>query len=129
MFEIILEILPVIFLVISAGLSIAAGVGLLRFPDVLTRLHAVTKPQIFGVLLTIAAIAIDQRSVSTLIALIPVFIFQTLNAPVAAHMVGRASYRTGKVAREDLILDELKPAVERAYEKNDHSNAGLEEES
>lgn len=117
--EMILDLIPIVFIAIAAALSVAAGVGLLRFPDVLTRLHAVTKPQIFGVLLTIAAIAIDQRSWTTLIALIPVFVFQTLNAPVSAHMVGRASYRTGKVAREDLILDELKPAVERAQPNRD----------
>lgn len=105
----------------AAVLSVSAGIGLLRFPDVLTRLHAVTKPQIFGVLLVIAAVAIDQRSWVTLMALAPVFVFQSLTAPVVAHMVARSSYRTGRFARDNLIIDQLKPAIERA--KDAHASA------
>lgn len=95
-------------------LSVVAGIGLLRFRDVLSRLHAATKPQIFGLLLIIAAIALDQRSFVTLLALLPVFVFQSLTAPVAAHMVGRAAYRTGQLDPDSLVVDELAPAVERA---------------
>jgi len=97
-------------------LSVAAAIGLLRFPDALSRLHAATKPQIFGLLLVIAAIALEQRSWGTLLALLPVFIFQTLTAPVSAHMVGRAAYRTGQIDTESLVIDELGPAIERAQE-------------
>lgn len=124
MFERIIELLPPILMVIAAALSVAAGIGLLRFPDVLTRLHAVTKPQVFGVLVTVAAIAIDQRSVTTLIALLPVFAFQLLTAPISAHMVGRASYRTGKFSHDNLIADELEPAIELA-KKDDNQEGTL----
>lgn len=102
-------------LVLLAGiLSVAAGIGLLRFPDAMTRMHAVTKPQIFGLLLIIAAVAIDQRSFMTLFALIPAFVFQSLNAPVSAHMVARAAYRAGQVDEETLVIDELGPAIDRS---------------
>jgi multicomponent Na+:H+ antiporter subunit G len=37
-----------------------------------------------------------------------------LTAPVAAHLVGRAGYRTGKVRRDLLVVDELTEAQERA---------------
>lgn len=109
-----MDVTAVVFVVLAAALSVAAGIGLLRFPDALSRLHAATKPQIFGLLLIIAAIALDQRSVATLLALVPVFVFQSLTAPVAAHMVGRAAYRTGQLDNDTLVIDELKPAIERS---------------
>ncbi|GAB2559806.1 monovalent cation/H(+) antiporter subunit G [Leucobacter ruminantium] len=114
MFEQILDLAAVVCVFLAAVLSVAAGVGLLRFRDALSRLHAATKPQIFGLLLIIAAIALDQRSVSTLLALVPVFVFQSLTAPVAAHMVGRAAYRTGQLDTSTLVVDELRPAIERS---------------
>ncbi|MBN9613000.1 MAG: monovalent cation/H(+) antiporter subunit G, partial [Actinobacteria bacterium] len=90
------------------------------FPDALSRLHAATKPQIFGLLLVIAAIALESRSFATLAALTPVFIFQCLTAPIAAHMVGRAAYRTGQIDPETLMVDELGPAIRRS-ERGDTS--------
>lgn len=113
-FERILDMLALVCVLGAAAFSVAAGIGLLRFPDALSRLHAATKPQIFGLLLVIAAIALDQRSFPTLIALLPVFVFQSLTAPVAAHMVGRAAYRTGELDSTTLTVDELGPAIERA---------------
>jgi multicomponent Na+:H+ antiporter subunit G len=111
-----MDLAAMVCVFLAAVLSVAAGVGLLRFPDALSRLHAATKPQIFGLLLVIAAIALDQRSVATLLALVPVFVFQSLTAPVAAHMVGRAAYRTGQLDTGTLVVDELGPAIERANE-------------
>lgn len=110
----VMDLLAVVCVLLSAVLSVSAGVGLLRFPDALSRLHAATKPQIFGLLLVIGAIALDQRSIATLLALVPVFILQALTAPIAAHMVGRAAYRTGQLDEKTLVIDELGPAIDAA---------------
>ncbi|GAA1590389.1 monovalent cation/H(+) antiporter subunit G [Leucobacter aridicollis] len=114
MFDQILDVIALICLLLAAALSAAAGIGLLRFTDALSRLHAATKPQIFGLLLVVAAVAIDQRSLGVFLALVPVFVFQALTAPTAAHMVGRAAYRTGQLDSRTILVDELGPAVERA---------------
>lgn len=116
MFDQIIDLLAAGCVFLAAVLSVAAGIGLLRFPDALSRLHAATKPQIFGLLLIIAAVALEHRSIETLLALVPVFVFQSLTAPVAAHMVGRAAYRTGQLDAETLVVDQLGPAIERASE-------------
>lgn len=108
------DIAAAVCVFLAALLSVAAGIGLLRFPDTLSRMHAATKPQIFGLLLIIAAVALDQRSFVTLFALVPAFVFQSLTAPISAHMVGRAAYRAGQVDTEDLVVDELGPAIERS---------------
>lgn len=109
-----LDLAAAILLVLGGALSLAAGVGLLRFPDALTRLHAGTKPQILGLVFVVAAIALADRSWSTLLALLPVVLFQMLTAPVAAHMVGRAGYRTGNYREDLMVRDDLADAVDEA---------------
>ncbi|RZU74092.1 multisubunit sodium/proton antiporter MrpG subunit [Micromonospora kangleipakensis] len=94
-------------LVAGALLSLAAGIGVLRFPDVLDRMHAATKPQVLGVLLLLAGVALRLRTPSDLGMLALVAIFQLATAPVAAQMVGRAAYRSGRVDRALLDTDEL----------------------
>jgi multicomponent Na+:H+ antiporter subunit G len=109
-----LDLLAAISLLLGALLSVAAGVGLVRFPDALSRMHAATKPQILGLVFVVIAIALESREWSTLLLLIPVVLFQMLTAPISAHMVGRAGYRTGNFDHELMIADELEAEVERA---------------
>ncbi|WP_166870175.1 MULTISPECIES: monovalent cation/H(+) antiporter subunit G [unclassified Salinibacterium] len=106
-------------LVLAGLLSVAAGIGLLRFPDALSRMHAATKPQILGLMFVIAAIALADRHWSTVLALLPVLIFQMFTAPISAHMMGRAGYRTGNFDEEYILTDDLEAAVNRATREQD----------
>ncbi len=112
--DLILDVLTGVCLVLGAFLSFAAGVGLLRFPDAIARMHATTKPQILGLVFIVAAIALQDRRWTTLLVLLTILLFQMLTAPISAHMVGRAGYRTGVVAPGSLLVDELKDAIEAA---------------
>ncbi|GAA2714392.1 monovalent cation/H(+) antiporter subunit G [Micromonospora olivasterospora] len=94
-------------LVAGGLLSLAAGIGVLRFPDVLDRLHAATKPQVLGVLLLLAGLALRLRTSADLGMILLVAVFQLATAPVAAQMVGRAAYRSGRVNRDLLDADDL----------------------
>ena len=102
----------------GAFLAFAAGVGVLRFPDLLARMHAGTKPQVLGLALVLIGLALRLRSGGAVWALILVAVFQMLTAPVAAHMVGRAGYRTGKVRSDLLVVDELTSDQERAQARD-----------
>jgi multicomponent Na+:H+ antiporter subunit G len=108
------EIAAAVCLMIGALLSLAAGIGLLRFPDALSRMHAATKPQITGLAFILLAIGLEARNWATISTLILVMLFQMLTAPVAAHMIGRAAYRTRHLRRELLLTDELADVVDRA---------------
>ena len=123
-FDETLDLLAAICLLLGAFLTLAAGVGLLRFPDALSRLHAATKPQILGLLFVVTAVALDARSFTTLLALVPVLLFQIFTAPISAHMVGRAGYRTRNFRPETLVVDELEQAVDRATEE-ERAEGGL----
>ncbi|MET8836508.1 monovalent cation/H(+) antiporter subunit G [Micromonospora sp. NPDC004540] len=95
------------FLLAGALLSLVAGIGVLRFPDVLDRMHAATKPQVLGVLLLLAGLALRLRTPSDLGMIALVAVFQLATAPVAAQMIGRAAYRSGRFDRDLLDADEL----------------------
>ncbi|MBR7833836.1 monovalent cation/H(+) antiporter subunit G [Actinospica durhamensis] len=73
--------------------SLIAGIGLLRLPDVLTRMHAATKPQVLGLLMVVFGVALRLRDANDITTLILVGLFQTWTVPVAAHMVARAARR------------------------------------
>jgi multicomponent Na+:H+ antiporter subunit G len=93
-------------LVLGALLTLTAAIGIVRFPDVLTRMHSATKPQVLGLLAILLGLGIrlhDLRSVG-LLALVA--LFQLVTSPIASHMVGRASFRAGHVG-SNLVVDEL----------------------
>jgi multicomponent Na+:H+ antiporter subunit G len=62
-------------------------------------MHAVTKPQVLGLVLLLTAVGLRVRSWPAITLLVLVIIFQLLTGPVAAHMVGRAAYRRRDVPR------------------------------
>lgn len=97
-------------LLAGSSLTLVAAIGLLRFPDLLSRMHSATKPQVLGVLLVVAGLALRLRDPGATAVLVLVCTAQMLTAPVASHMVGRASFRAGQVREDLLVVDELTDA-------------------
>jgi multicomponent Na+:H+ antiporter subunit G len=103
------DVVTAVLVLSGALMCFAAGVGLLRFPDVLTRLHAATKPQIFGLMAITADVAVNNFSVGTVTMVVAIVSFQALTAPMAAHLVARAAYDTHHLRTDLLVVDELGP--------------------
>lgn len=100
-----------VLLILGAALSTVAGIGLFRFPDQLSRMHAGTKPQVLGLLLVLMALAFAWRTWVWVPVLLLAWVLQMLTAPVSAHLVGRAGYRTKHLRREMLFADDLADVV------------------
>ena len=113
--DVVLDVLAALFLLGGSVLTLAAGVGLVRFPDLLARMHTATKPQVLGLILMMLGLALRLRSGPVMWMLLLVALFQMVTSPVAAHMVARAGYRTGKVRKELLVADELTRDLELAH--------------
>ncbi len=101
------DVVAVVLLVAGSFLCLTAGLGLVRFPDVLTRMHSGTKPQVLGVLLIMVGAAIRLNGWSATWMLLLVAVFQMLTAPVSAHMISRVAYRRRHVRRDLMVVDEL----------------------
>ena len=109
-----IDVVSAVFMVVGAIMSLGAAIGLLRFPDLLSRMHAATKPQVLGLFLLLASIGLQMRTWWVWPVLVVAWIFQLLTVPVSAHMVGRAGYRTKHLHRELLTSDELDAVVQKA---------------
>ncbi|MDQ2660684.1 MAG: monovalent cation/H(+) antiporter subunit G [Actinomycetota bacterium] len=96
-----------VLILLSAFLSMAAGIGIVRFPDVLTRLHAATKPQVAGLAFALLAIIVQVPTWGVVTTAVLIMTFQLLTQPMTAHMLGRSAYRSDHVRRDLLIEDDL----------------------
>ena len=101
-------------LLLGAFLCLAGAIGLVRFHDTLSRLHAATKPQTLGLILILTGLALTLRTWAAVTTLVLVAATQFFTGPVSAHLVGRAAYRTGTVDRDGLIVDELSDALQQS---------------
>ena len=130
----IFNIIILIFLALGVFFNFLAGVGLLRFPDVYTRLHAGTKCTTFGsIFLCGSVILIGLRAwfspymgfsgtngsvlaIHTAVALVAIL----LTNPTGAHAIARAAHRSG-VKPVGAVIDDLegKPARKSVSKKEE----------
>lgn len=103
----VVDVVSVVFLLLGSSLALVAGLGLVRFPDVLTRLHAGTKPQVAGVLLIMTGGAMRLWDTPRVWELLLVAVLQMLTAPLAAHMISRIAVHRRHVRRDLLVADDL----------------------
>jgi multicomponent Na+:H+ antiporter subunit G len=104
---IVIDIVVAVLLLTGVGLAMIAALGLQQFPDVFARMHAATKPATLGLLLIATGTAIHLAEPRATAKLFLVVVLQFITAPVAAHMVGRAAYRSGDQLSPHTALDEL----------------------
>ncbi len=82
------------FLLAGGFFCLVAGIGVLRMKDVFSRMHAATKAGTMGLaLIGIGAMVMADGWRETFEVLV-VFLFMTATAPIGAHLIGRAAFRT-----------------------------------
>jgi multicomponent Na+:H+ antiporter subunit G len=95
-------------IVLGALLMLLAAVGVLRLPDVFSRMHAGTKAASLALALILVAAAVLTPDAVARVKLVVAVAFQFFTAPVAAHLIGRAAYRAGVPLYEQTRFDELR---------------------
>src|SRR5690554_7762816 len=120
------EILKEGLILIGALFMLLAALGLVRLPDLLTRMHATTKAATLGATLIMLAVPIHFAQVAAVARAFGVILFIMMTAPVAAHVIDRAGYFVGSRLWEGTLKDELRPN----YDPLTHElKSGLETES
>ncbi len=83
-------------LLIAGGVFFLAGtLGLLRFPDVYSRLHALTKADNVGLGLMIAGLAVQAESWAVVGKLLLIWVLVLLAGASVAHLVARGALQRG----------------------------------
>ncbi|MQA89029.1 MAG: sodium:proton antiporter [Gemmatimonas sp.] len=90
-----IDILSWVFLASGAFFMLVAGVGVLRMPDVFTRLHAAGIKDTLGAALTIIGLMLQAGLTLVAVKLALIWIFLWFTSPVASHSVARAALLGG----------------------------------
>ena len=92
------EMIVLILIFLGSLFILIAAIGLLRFRDIYSRMHATTKATSFGLLLLLTGVALHFLTAVVLIKAILVIVFIYLTAPLAAHAVSKS---LGKPRKKD----------------------------
>lgn len=110
--DIVQNYLAGLLIIIGAAFVLVASIGLIRLPDVYSRMHAASKAGTLGsgvMLLALAVVSNDQAIVTRALAGI---LFFLLTAPISAHLLAKAAYAAGYQLWEHSVLDEMESDVE-----------------
>ena len=103
-----LDVITGVLVLSGSVLALTASIGVVRFPDTLSRMHAATKPQVLGLLLVLIGAAIRLRGNVDVGMMILTAMFTLITAPVVANRVGQLAYREQNVRDDLLTVDELR---------------------
>jgi multicomponent Na+:H+ antiporter subunit G len=101
------NVAAVIVAALGIILMMVAGIGLLRMPDLLTRMHASSKAGTLGAALVLLAVALHFGDAAVTVRVVVVCAFLLLTAPIASHVIARAAYRVGVPLSDETVVDEL----------------------
>ena len=122
-FVAVIDWIAILCLLAGALLSLVAAVGLIRFPDLLSRMHTAAKPQVLGMLLVLVGVGlrlvpVEETNVFNVGTLLLVALFQVVTVPVAGHIAARVGYRTGRIRTDLMVHDELAERLARKREED-----------
>lgn len=117
--------LNLVLLLLGTFFGLVAAVGLLRMPDVLMRMHAATKAGTLGAGLLLLSVGLASGELAVALRALATIGFLFLTAPVAAHAIGRAAYRSGQVRLwEGTFVDEFAPHARGTKDDRTDAPAG-----
>lgn len=108
----ILYYLAGILLVVGALFSLTAAFGLLRLPDLYTRMHSASKAGTVGSGLALLAIALASFEGAVILRALLGIVFFMLTAPISAHLLARAAYVAGYRPASGFVVDDLEKSNE-----------------
>lgn len=102
-----------VLLLVGAVFTLLAAVGVVRLPDLYTRMHAASKAGAVGGGLILLAVAVLSQDAAVSLRAIIGMVFLWLTTPVSAHLLARASYLSGYRPCKETMIDELAPNKEQ----------------
>lgn len=114
----IFEIIIVFFLIIGSLFIFVAALGLVRFPDLYTRMHAAAKSTSLGIGFMLIGTIFHFVSLLVFLKAIAVILFIFLTMPIASHMISRVAYLRRVPVWEKTEVDEMGTALKKEAGNN-----------
>ena len=94
-------------ILIGAVFALLGALGVLRFPDVYTRLHAASKAGPLGVGLILLGAGLHSGEPLTILRSVIGLLFVVLVSPISAHLLARAALKSGIPPSKSTSIDEF----------------------
>jgi multicomponent Na+:H+ antiporter subunit G len=106
-------------LIVIGGLfTLTAAIGLLRLPDLYTRMHAASKAGTVGSCVMLIALAIHADSLAISLRALAGVGFFLLTAPISAHLLAKAAHKAGYSLWARSVRDDLGDPAKRGAEQS-----------
>lgn len=102
-----MNVLASALLLTGCAFLLLAAVGIVRMPDLYIRMSSSSKAVTLGVGCLALGLALHMNDAGVTTRAVLLIALFLLKAPVAAHMLGRAAYRTGVPLWKATIIDEM----------------------
>lgn len=103
-----------VLMVMGAALMLMGAVGVVRFQDVLARMHSLSKATTLGLVLVLVGGAVGLREVNDITYLLLGGVLQVMTSPVGTNLLARATYLAEGIHHDVDDIDELADALARA---------------
>ncbi len=106
--DIVITICSGFFLLVGSFLCISGGIGLLRFPDFYTRMHAVGVTDTLGAGMILVGLMILSTDLLVFSKLVMVLLFTLLIGPTTSHVLAKAAFHNGLQPKDSNNLSQTK---------------------
>ena len=110
------ELVVIVLFGLGSALVLLAAVGIVRMPDLFTRMHVATKSATLGVGLLVIGVGVYFGDLAVFTRVLLVVLFFLLTQPVGAHLLGRAGYIVRVPVWEGTKWDELENMYDHEHE-------------
>ena len=107
------DLITGLMLLIGAVFVFSASIGLLRFPDVYTRMHSASKAGTVGSGVLLLALAVYSMEFSVFSRALAGIAFFLITAPISAHLIARVAYITGTKPWKGTAIDQYAANVRK----------------
>ncbi|TXI06972.1 MAG: monovalent cation/H(+) antiporter subunit G [Rhizobium sp.] len=105
--DLLWAVIVTVLLLAGALFSLIAAIGIVRLPDLYSRMHAASKAGTVGSGLLLLAVGIFSHDLPILARALAGFVFFVLTAPISAHLLARAAHKAGYRLTPPSVRDEL----------------------
>jgi multicomponent Na+:H+ antiporter subunit G len=99
--------LPGVLILIGSSFALVASIGLLRLPDLYTRMHAASKAGTLGSCVMLIALALHADEPAVAMRALVGVLFFLLTAPISSHLLAKAAHAAGFRLWQGSVADEL----------------------
>ena len=101
----IIELVSGIFLAIGCFLIISGGIGILRFPDFYTRMHAVSVTDTLAAAMILMGLMLQSQEMMVIVKLMMILLLLLFITPAASHTLAKAAMHNGLMPKLDKKQD------------------------